>query len=486
MLKTPEQYRESLRRMRPNVYKFDELIEDVTAHPATRRCIEGHAQIYEASLSKEHGDMLTKISPLSGVRISRYLSFLESAEDMIYNCRLKRLMFNLTGTCTGGRCAGWAALNAMWATTYDIDQENGTTYHSRLKKWLADAQERDITCAGALTDPKGDRSKSASQQEDKDSYLRVTEHRDGGLVVRGAKIMIAGAVAANEVFVIPGTGFRENEKEYAVSFACPRDAQGLTVVEARHPSDTRAHEDGFDDPVKCGGITQGYLFFEDVFIPGERVFMDGETKYCISTVMNFIAPYRSAIGGCVAGQGDVMMGAAALHARVNGLSEKLFTEKFIKMAINNETTFALGVAASALGKRHPSGLWVPDQLIANVNKAYVATLPYETKRIAQDICGGIAETGCMPSYKDLQSKKYGHLVKKYLKANSSAETRMKVARLVEWLTLGAGVPGTMHGGGSQDGAKIIIKQNLEIERKIGLAKRLAAIDEEVKVEDAKK
>ncbi len=133
--------------------------------------------------------------------------------------------------------------------------------------------------------------------------LRLVEVRDDGIVVRGAKIMIAGAAAANEVFVLPGAGYREPDRDYAISFVIPKDAPGLTIVEARHPSDTREHEEGFDIPVKMGGITQGYLFFEDVFVPRERVFMCGEYKYSLNAVMNFIMPYRSAIGGCVAGQG---------------------------------------------------------------------------------------------------------------------------------------------------------------------------------------
>jgi len=86
----------------------------------------------------------------------------------------------------------------------------------------------------------------------------------------------------------------------------------------------------------------------------------------------------------------------------------------------------------------------------------------------------------------LQSEKYGPLIRKYLRANSSSGTRMKTARLVEWLTIGAGVPGTMHGGGSQDGAKIVIRSNLDLEKKIAIAKRLAEIDEDVIVDEKKK
>jgi 4-hydroxybutyryl-CoA dehydratase/vinylacetyl-CoA-Delta-isomerase len=153
-LKTPEQYKQSLRQMRPNVHKFGELIQDVTTHPATRGCIEGHAQTFAAALDPEHAALAATTSHLSGERISRYLSINQSAEDMIANCKLKRLMFHLTGTCTGARCAGWNALNSMWATTYEMDQELGTDYHQRLKQWLLYAQANDLTVAGALTDPR--------------------------------------------------------------------------------------------------------------------------------------------------------------------------------------------------------------------------------------------------------------------------------------------------------------------------------------------
>ncbi|MCK4573777.1 MAG: 4-hydroxyphenylacetate 3-hydroxylase, partial [candidate division Zixibacteria bacterium] len=290
---------------------------------------------------------------------------------------------------------------------------------------------------------------------------------------------ICGVAAASEIFVIPGSGYKEDSADCAISFVIPRDTEGLTIVETRHPSDTRDEEEGFDNPVAKGGITQSYLLFEDVFIPNERVFMCGEYKYTGSTVGYFVLPYRSAIGACVAGQGDIKIGSAILTARTNGLSSKVFNDKLIKMHINNETTFGMGIAAAARGKQHDSGAWLCDPLLANVNKVYVATLPYDTSVLAQDIAGGIAETGCLPSYKDFQSKKYGHLIQKYIKAVHSAEARARAARLVEWCTIGGGVPGCMHGGGSPDGAKLFIRAFANLESKVEVARRLAGISEEI-------
>lgn len=478
-LKTAQEYKDSLKKLRPNIHKFGKLIQDVTTSPYTRCTVEGHAQIFAAQHDPEHKNIVTTKSSLSGEEISRYLSIIESPEDMIANSKMKRFIFQMTGTCTGGRCAGWNCINSMWATTFDMDKELGTDYHQRLKNWLIQAQKNDITVAGALTDPKGDRTKPPSQQDDPDLNLHLVDVREDGIVVRGAKVMICGVAAANEIFVLPGSGYKEEDKDWAISFVIPKDIEGLTIVETRRPSDTREEEEGFDIPVKCGGITQAYLFFEDVFVPNERVFMCKEYKYSLSAVLNFIMPYRAAIGACVAGQGDVKIGSAILVARANGLSSRVFGEKLTKMVINNETTFGMGIAAAALGRKHPSGVWQCNPLLANVNKVHVATLPYETSVLAQDIAGGIAETGCIPSTVDFYDPKYGNLVQKYLKAKASAESRTRAARLVEWATIGAGVPGCMHGGGSPDGARLVIRASSKLEEKVNIAKRLAGIEEDI-------
>jgi len=485
-LRTYDDYIGSLKKMRPNIYKFDELIEDVTTHPATRNTVEGHSKSFRLYDDPEFRDIFVTKSHLTGEPVCRYLSIIQLPEDMYANSKLKRKMFNLTGTCTGGRCVGWTSLNSVFITTWDMDKKLGTDYHQRFLAWLKDAQARDITIAGALTDPKGDRTKTPTQQDDPDMNLHIVERRSDGIVVRGAKVMICGVAAADEIFVLPGSGYKEPDKDYAVAFVIPRDIENLTIVETRRPSDTREYEEGFDIPVKEGGITQAYLLFEDVFIPNERVFMAGEYEFALKAVLNFIAPYRAAIGGCVAGQGDVKIGAAILTARANGLHSKVFNDKIIQMHINNETTFGMGIAAAAMGKKHSSGAWVCDQLLANVNKVHVATLPYETSRMAQDIAGGIAETGCLPSYKDIQSPKYGKLLEKYLKAKSSAESRARAARLVEWATLGAGVPGCMHGGGSPDGARLMIRAMENLEEKVEIARKLAGITEELNDPEVKK
>jgi len=480
VLKTREDYIEALAKMRPNIHKFGELIEDVTTHPATKRTVESHALNFDASHDTELADLYTTTSIFSGEVIHRWNSMMQCSDHLISNMKMKRQNYRRTGSCTGGVCVGWNAQNVMWAVTQDTDAEFGTNYHSRLKNWILEAQASGLVVAGALTDAKGDRSLKPSQQEDPDLNLRIKEIRDDGIVIQGAKLMICGVAASQEIFLMPGGVYKEPDKDFALACVVPRDIEGLTIVEATRPSDRRDLEDTASGEVPDTGITQALLLFEDVFVPNERVFMCGESKFTSKIIQFFTANYRACIGACVAGQGDVMVGASILMARANGLSMKTFTNKLVDMSMNNQVTYGMGVGACATGFQHPSGSFIADPLTAHTNKVLVATLPYETKRLTQEIGGGIVETGCMPSHKDFTNPQYGDLLQKYYKAgDASAETRLKIARLAEWLTIGGGVPGCMHGGGSPDGAKLVVRFITPFEEYAGYAKNLMGIDEDV-------
>jgi len=486
-LKTREDYLRALRKLRPNIYKFGELIEDVTTHPATKRTVESHCRSFDATHDPDLADLYTTTSIFTGKKIHRWNSMMQSSDDLICNMKVKRQNYRRTGTCSGAVCVGWTAQNTLWAVTEEIDEEFGTNYKERLKNWILHAQEDGLTAAGALTDAKGDRSLKPSQQADPDVHLHIKEVGEDGIIIRGAKLMICGTAASQEIFLLPGGVYREDDSDFALACVVPRDIEGLTIIEATRPSDRRDLEDTAKGEVPDTGITQGLLLFDDVFVPNERVFMCGEAKYTAKFIQYFTTNYRACIGACVSGQGDVMVGASVLMARANGLSSKTFMNKLVEMSTNNQVTYGLGAGACALGTKHPSGSFFADPITAHTNKVMVATLPYETKRLTQEIGGGIVETGCMPSYKDFTDPRYGELLQKYYQAGSvSAETRYKSARLSEWLTIGGGVPGCMHGGGSPDGAKLVVRFTTPFEEYADYAKTIMGIDEDVQEPQRKK
>jgi 4-hydroxybutyryl-CoA dehydratase/vinylacetyl-CoA-Delta-isomerase len=481
-IKTREQYIESLRKMNYNVYFLGERIENPVDHPVIRPSAEAVALTYELANVPEYQNMATAKSHLTGKTINRFTHIHQSSEDLVTKVKLQRLLGQMCGVCFQ-RCVGMDAINALSIVTYDTDQALGTSYYQRFNNFLKHIQENDLVCDGAMTDPKGDRRLRPHQQADPDMYLRVVEKTANGIVVRGAKVHQTGALNSHEIIVMPTINMTEEDEDYAVSFAMPSDTKGITYVYGRQSCDTRALEEGDIDlgNAKYGGH-ESLVIFNDVFVPWERVFMCGEYQFSGSLVEKFGGYHRQSYGGCKAGVGDVLIGAAATMLDYNGLSKASHSkDKLVEMIHLNETIYSGGLACSYEGKKKPSGTCYVDNLLANVCKQNVTRFPYEIARIAQDLAGGLMAT--MPSEKDFRHPEVGKYIEKYLKGADgvAAEPRMRVLRLIENLTMGRGAVGylteSMHGAGSPQAQRIMINREARLENKKKLAKALAGVRE---------
>lgn len=479
---TREEYIASLRKMNLNVYFMGEKIENPVDHPMIRPSMNSVALTYELAEQDEYKDLMTATSNLTGKTINRFTHLHQSTEDLIKKIKMQRLMGQKTASCFQ-RCVGLDAFNAVYSTTFEIDAAHGTNYHKRFIEYMKYVQDNDLTVDGAMTDPKGDRSLSPSQQEDADLYLRIVEIRPDGIVVRGAKAHQTGAVNSHEHLIMPTIAMREADKDYAVSFAVPGDAEGVLMIYGRQSCDTRKTEERADIDVgntQFGGH-EALVIFDDVFVPNERVFMCGEYEFAGMLVERFAGYHRQSYA-CKTGVGDVLIGAAALAADYNGVPKAShIKDKLIEMIHLNETLWCCAVACSALGKPMLAGNYMVDLLLANVNKQNVTRFPYDIARLAEDIAGGLMVT--MPAEQDLRHEKIGPYVRKYLQGavGKDTENRMRVLRLIENITLGTAAVGyrteSMHGAGSPQAQRIMISRQGNLEAKKEMAKKIAKIDE---------
>jgi 4-hydroxybutyryl-CoA dehydratase/vinylacetyl-CoA-Delta-isomerase len=477
-----KQYEESLRKLNLNVYMFGKKIENVVDDPIIRPSMNAVAATYEFSLMPEHEDLLTATSHLTGKTINRFCHIHQNTEDLVKKTKMGRLMGSLTGCCFQ-RCVGMDAINALSMTTYDIDAKYDTSYYERFNKYLTYVQENDLTCDGAMTDPKGDRSLPPHKQADPDMFMHVVKETDDGIIVRGAKAHQTGAVNSHEIIVMPTISMREQDADYAISFALPSDAQGITYIMGRQSCDTRKLESGLmDRGNRIYGGHEALVVFDNVFVPWDRVFMCREYEFAGQLVEQFASYHRQSYA-CKAGVGDVLIGAAQVAAEYNGAQKAShIKDKIIEMNHLNETLFCGSVACAAQGHKEPSGTYLVDTLLANVCKQNVTRFPYEIARLAQDIAGGLMVT--LPSEEDLRSETVGPLMEKYFKGNADVPTedRMKILRLIENLTLGTAAVGylteSMHGAGSPQAQRIMIARQTNMEAKKKVAKKLCGIDPE--------
>ena len=473
------EYIESLRGRDIKVYLFGELVKEPVDHPMIRPSINAVAETYDIANSEP--EIGSSHSSLTDRKVNRFLHIAESAQDLVNQNRMQRKLGQLTGTCFQ-RCVGMDALNSLYSTTFEIDGKYNTSYHKRLVEFIKLIQTENLVVGGAMTDVKGDRSLSPSQQDDPDLFVHVVKEDEKGLYISGAKAHQTGCINSHWIMVMPTMRLRPEDKEYSIVGAVPADAKGITYIYGRQSCDTRSMEAGDLDAgnAKFSG-QEAMIIFDSVFIPKELVFMEGEVEFASMLVERFTCYHRRSYV-CKTGLGDVLVGAAAAIADYNGIANAShIKDKLVEMTHLNETIFAAGIASSYQAHRTSAGNYQNDDMLANVCKHNVTRFPYEIGRLAQDIAGGLMVT--MPSEKDFRSPETGPLLEKYLKGRKgvSTENRVRILRLIENMTLGRNAVGylteSMHGAGSPQAQRIQIARQMQLEYKKKLAKNLASIEE---------
>ena len=477
-----DQYLESIRKMKMEVYMFGRRVESPVDDPILRPSLNSVRMTYDLAQMPEYQDLMTTISPYTGERVNRFTHIHQSTADLVKKVKMQRLLGQKTASCFQ-RCVGMDAFNAVFSTTYETDKKYGTHYHENFRKFMEYVQRNDLTVDGAMTDPKGDRSKAPHAQDDPDLFLRIVERRTDGIVVRGAKAHQTGVLNSHEVIVMPTQAMRQEDADYAVSFAVPMDTPGISMIIGRQSCDTRKQENTTMDVgnSEFGGV-EALTIFNDVFVPNDRVFLCGEYDFAGMMVERFAGYHRQSYGGCKVGVGDILIGAAAVAADYNGASKASHVkDKLIEMTHLNETLYCCGIACSSEGHETESGNYMIDLLLANVCKQNVTRFPYEIVRLAEDIAGGLMVTA--PSEADFRHPKLGPIIDKYLRGSSSAstESRLRILRLIENLSLGTAAVGyrteSMHGAGSPQAQRIMISRQGNLEHKKALAKAIAHIED---------
>ncbi|HUH66228.1 MAG TPA: 4-hydroxyphenylacetate 3-hydroxylase N-terminal domain-containing protein [Syntrophales bacterium] len=481
-VKTGKQYLESVKKLSPRVYCGGKWVKNLLDNPITRSMVTANAAIYDLANDPQHKDVMVATSHLTGEPINRNLKVARNIHDLDMRQEMALLTSQTVGTCNY-RCVGCDALNSLASTTWEMDKALGTKYNERFNKWLAYAQANDLAVSGAITDAKGDRKKRPSQQDDIDTFVHVVEKRDDGIVVRGIKVSQSGAIGSHETLVLPGGALREGEEAFALAFAVQNGAPGLTYICQYNAYS--AEREFCDDESEIGSPFYGQretstMVFDNVFIPWDRVFLFGETKYCGRMVTRFAKAHRMNCGGaCKVGFADLIIGGTMLAAEYIGVDKvPHIQEKIIDMVRFSETSHACAIAAAIKGREEPkgSGVYLPDDLFGNAAKLNIAHGFWEIMKNAGDIGGGLVVT--MPRQKDLSDPEVGPMLKKAFGAAAPADKRLKVAKFLQHWTAGLHGPGTWHGAGAPQTQRFMISVLTDFEAKKKMAKKCMGLKDE--------
>ncbi|RLI09346.1 aromatic ring hydroxylase, partial [Candidatus Bathyarchaeota archaeon] len=459
---SPEEYLETVVKAGREFYLNGQLVEDLAENPVTSSVLRVMMRSYEMEADPAYRGILTARSFITGREVSRSISVHRSTEDL-----LKRVEMGLTyarelGTCYYA-CPGCDILTALASTTWEMDEELGTDYHSRLKAFIKELEDGDLRCSGAVTDPRGDRSLRPMDQPD--MFIRVVEERSDGVVIRGCKLHQSGAWANHYHLVIPNVALREGEEQFAIACAVKAGDPGVKYVgQFNFYTSMRLYSGPEEVPNWPYGFRETcMIIFDDVFVPWDRVFLHGEVKYVSGLVSRFANIHRMVCGGsCKAGFMDIIIGLMALMADGLGTSRARHIRNYMaRSVVMRNILYACARMAAEGGREEPagSGFYIPDVIYANMAKLLSAEYFYELAKYACDVCGGLVVTA--PSLRDLKAPGVGEKLKTYLSARIPADERLRMAKLIQlWLLH---CPATWHGAGPPEYEMVFLRRAVDLE-----------------------
>ena len=476
---TGDDYRESLRRLRPVVYVDGRRIESVADEPALQPGINALALTYDRAHEAELAPLMLARQTSTGRTVNRMLHVDESAGDLLNKLEAVRLLCQETGCAQ--RYLAHDGLAALGQSAARLDDASGRSeYRPRFQAYLDHVQAADLALGIAMTDAKGDRSRRPHEQAVPDAYVRIVERRRDGVVISGTKAIVTGAPYMHELLVMPGRAMTREDADFAVCCAVPADARGVTMVARPAGRPGEAVEHGAALFSRRYGQSTAVVLFDQVFVPWERVFLAGEWEHAGTLTLDYATHHRHTCIAARAGFGDLLIGAGALMCEANGLDPDVtptLREPMVELIRIVEGFYACGVAASVYGRADPaSGIFMPDAVFANIGKLLLATQIYDMHRLAHEVSGGLIVA--LPGPDEDHNPATAARLADVLRANPAVpyDKRIEVARFVEDLTVSYQAGWTsvisLHGGGSPAAMKREIWRRYPVGRKVGLVERL--------------
>ncbi|HEX3910417.1 MAG TPA: 4-hydroxyphenylacetate 3-hydroxylase N-terminal domain-containing protein [Solirubrobacteraceae bacterium] len=459
---TGEQYRESIRDER-RTYIHGRRIDELAADPATRVAVDAVAEGYDRFYEPGEDSRNPLLTPPRGSEQLRETVAMLRGVDMLAHTTFTSTMTLLTVAPTLAR--------------------EHPELAERIYRHCDEVRRNDLRVTECITDAKGHRALSPAKQEDPDAYVRVVERRPDGVVIRGAKLHITGASLAHELFVMPTKKMKPGEEDYAIACALPADAPGVSTINTTFAPQL---EDDRHFPISRGKqMPDCFVLFDDVFVPTERIFLDGQVEF--SALFAHSLGLWERLGGVaeMAADGDLLVGLAQLIAEANGLARVEHVREKISEMVIYATLVRSGLEAAILNAHSTEdGFVYPDELYTNAAKYHGAANFNTMIRNLHDIAGGAVLTA--PSLADLEHPELAPFVGKYMTGNPevAGEERTRLFHAIRDMTADAfggwHLVTNVQAGGGLYAQRIVTRKHYDMEGAKAMARKAAGLDQPVR------
>lgn len=424
-----------LRERPPNLWVDGERVADPTTHPATANAASSLAALYDLQLRPDLVDTMTFESPTTGDRVGTSFLVPESREDLERRSEMHRTWAD-AHLGFMGRAPDYLNVNVMAAgTAAEYFARCRPEFGRNIAAYFEHVREHDLALTHALTNPQVDRSKRDSELDDPYIALGVVRETSDGIVVRGAR-MLATLPISDEILIFPSTVLQRGDDmvPYAMAFAIPNDTDGL-VFQCREPLDRgRSHRDHplgsrFDE-------MDAMVYFDDVLVPWERVFLMGDVELANGAYANTGAVLHMAhqVVNLKIAKTEAILGTMQACVDMTGVGGKQHVQEMIaETIIVLEIMKSLKVASEAGATENEYGVMTPLRAPLDAARNYY---PKVYQRLVE-ILRLVTSSGLImiPTGADLTGPMGPHIEKYLASAGGDAETRVRLMRLAWDMTI---------------------------------------------------
>jgi 4-hydroxyphenylacetate 3-monooxygenase len=276
-VKTGADHIRSLRDGR-TVYIDGKLAGDVTEHPAFRNAVRSAAALYDFQSAPENIELMTFAPNGTDRRINRAWQMPRSHEEFVARRKALQAWAALSGGFMGRSPDHVASCFVGQRMGIEVFRRHGAARARALADYFEEASRNDYFLTYVIINPQAERAKDWGDQAE-GLVARIVDEDAGGITIRGAKMLGTSAIMANEVLVANMQPLKAGEEDLAFSCALPMNAKGLRVLSRK--SYEAAAVSLFDNPISSRfDENDALMYFDDVKVPWERVFIHRDTDMC--------------------------------------------------------------------------------------------------------------------------------------------------------------------------------------------------------------
>jgi 4-hydroxyphenylacetate 3-monooxygenase len=369
--RTGQQYIKGLQDQEREVWLRGERVKDVTTHPELSNGMRAIASLYDMQHDPALRDEMTYVSPTSGERVG--LSFIVPRTRQELEQRRVMMLRWARATCgMMGRSPDFMNVTfAAWAGAAGYFARNRPEFGENIRRYYEYIRENDLTLTHSLINLQRNRAVSGSFNLQEGTALQVVRETDAGIVVRGARVLATLGPLADEIAVYsPRLGrMTEGHSPFAMNFAIPCGTPGVRFL-CRESFDLgRSH---FEHPLGSRFEEMDcVVFFDDVLVPWERVFLLGDVGLVNGTALATHSSAHSAHQGAAknVAKCEFVLGVALLMTRTLGNADLPHSEERLgELMMYTELMKACMRASEADAQLDEWGVMCPDGLPVEITR----------------------------------------------------------------------------------------------------------------------